>query len=241
MNVLLVGLGRWGEKHLRVLRELGATVWVADVAPARLEWARRQGVEPARAVRDYRGDGISVQWKSKDVLVEDCRVEHNAVFGLHPGSDSTACVFRRNQALGNGGPGLFVCVAVRNCRFEQNVLRNNAGEGISIGERDSDNVFSANEIVGNGRAGVLFRGDTKGDELEPHRNVFEKNTILDNGTAAGVIVRGGPRGLVFRYNLLGFAAPRPESVGFARGKAVGELTLDANRYQHVIREVEVRD
>src|SRR5256886_10561542 len=25
MNVLLVGLGRWGEKHLRVLRELGAT------------------------------------------------------------------------------------------------------------------------------------------------------------------------------------------------------------------------
>src|SRR5438034_12394 len=54
MNVLLVGLGRWGEKHLRVLRELGATVWVADVAPARLEWARRQGVEPARAVRDHR-------------------------------------------------------------------------------------------------------------------------------------------------------------------------------------------
>ena len=54
MNVLLVGLGRWGEKHLRVLRELGATVWVADVASARLEWARRQGVDPARAVRDYR-------------------------------------------------------------------------------------------------------------------------------------------------------------------------------------------
>lgn len=54
MNVLLVGLGRWGEKHLRVLRELGVTVWAADVAPARLEWARRQGVDPARAVRDYR-------------------------------------------------------------------------------------------------------------------------------------------------------------------------------------------
>lgn len=54
MNVLLVGLGRWGEKHLRVLRELGVTVWAADVTPARLEWAQRQGVEPARAVRDYR-------------------------------------------------------------------------------------------------------------------------------------------------------------------------------------------
>jgi UDP-N-acetylglucosamine 3-dehydrogenase len=54
VNVLLVGLGRWGEKHLRVLRELGATLWAADVSPARLEWARRQGVDPRRTVRDYR-------------------------------------------------------------------------------------------------------------------------------------------------------------------------------------------
>src|SRR5256886_12309542 len=54
MNVLLVGLGRWGEKHLRVLRELGTTVWAADVSPARLEWAQTQGVEPRRSARDYR-------------------------------------------------------------------------------------------------------------------------------------------------------------------------------------------
>lgn len=54
MDVLLVGLGRWGEKHLRVLRELGATLWVADVAPERLDWAVRQGVDAARAVADYR-------------------------------------------------------------------------------------------------------------------------------------------------------------------------------------------
>jgi UDP-N-acetylglucosamine 3-dehydrogenase len=54
VNVLLVGLGRWGEKHLRVLTELGMTVWVADVAPARLDWAVKQGVAPARAVADYR-------------------------------------------------------------------------------------------------------------------------------------------------------------------------------------------
>ena len=54
MNFLLVGLGRWGEKHLRVLRELGTTVWAADVSPARLEWAQKQGVEPRRSVRDYR-------------------------------------------------------------------------------------------------------------------------------------------------------------------------------------------
>jgi predicted dehydrogenase len=54
MHVLLVGLGRWGEKHLRVLTELGATVWVADVAASRREWAIGQGVDRARAVADFR-------------------------------------------------------------------------------------------------------------------------------------------------------------------------------------------
>ena len=54
MNVLLVGLGRWGERHLRVLRDLGAGVWVAEVSPPRLEWAVKQGVAPQRAVADYR-------------------------------------------------------------------------------------------------------------------------------------------------------------------------------------------
>jgi predicted dehydrogenase len=54
MNVLLIGLGRWGEKHLRVLRELGVGVWVADVTPTRQAWAVAQGVPAERATADYR-------------------------------------------------------------------------------------------------------------------------------------------------------------------------------------------
>jgi predicted dehydrogenase len=54
MNVLLVGLGRWGEKHLRVLTQLGATVWVADGAAPRRQWAVGQGVDPTRVVPDFR-------------------------------------------------------------------------------------------------------------------------------------------------------------------------------------------
>ena len=54
MNVLLVGLGRWGEKHLRVLGEIGATVWIADVSADRRGWATAHGVDPAHAVEDYR-------------------------------------------------------------------------------------------------------------------------------------------------------------------------------------------
>jgi predicted dehydrogenase len=54
VNVLLVGLGRWGEQHLRVLSALGATVWIADTSPARLRRAAELGVPALRAVRDYR-------------------------------------------------------------------------------------------------------------------------------------------------------------------------------------------
>src|SRR5581483_12307840 len=53
-SVLLVGVGRWGEKHLRVLRELGVTVWVADRDPARRAWAVGQGVDRTRTLDDYR-------------------------------------------------------------------------------------------------------------------------------------------------------------------------------------------
>jgi predicted dehydrogenase len=53
-RVLLVGLGRWGEKHLRVLRDLGVSLWVADVSRERLEWAVRQGVSAERARADVR-------------------------------------------------------------------------------------------------------------------------------------------------------------------------------------------
>jgi predicted dehydrogenase len=54
VNVLLVGLGRWGEKHLRVLGELGVELWVADVSAERRAFAVRAGVAPARAVADFR-------------------------------------------------------------------------------------------------------------------------------------------------------------------------------------------
>lgn len=52
--VLLVGLGRWGEKHMRVLRDLDVDLWVADVMGDRRAWAMRQGVPAERVVADYR-------------------------------------------------------------------------------------------------------------------------------------------------------------------------------------------
>jgi predicted dehydrogenase len=54
MRALLIGLGRWGEKHLRVLGELGVELWVADVSAERRAFAVKAGVAAERAVADFR-------------------------------------------------------------------------------------------------------------------------------------------------------------------------------------------
>lgn len=50
MRVLLIGLGRWGAKHLKVLLDLGHEVWGVDTDPQRREWARSTYGLPADRV-----------------------------------------------------------------------------------------------------------------------------------------------------------------------------------------------
>ena len=55
MKILLVGLGRWGKQHLRVLTGLGVEVRVADLDPERLDWATKTfGVDRDRTTLDFR-------------------------------------------------------------------------------------------------------------------------------------------------------------------------------------------
>lgn len=54
MKILLIGLGRWGERHLRALGDLGAELWVADLSDARRAFAVEAGVGPERVVKDFR-------------------------------------------------------------------------------------------------------------------------------------------------------------------------------------------
>lgn len=90
--------------------------------------------------------------------------------------------------------------------------------------------------MGNGRTGVLFRDDgpTKG----AHRNVLERNTILDNGLSEKsdkprgcVTILGIHHGLVFRENTLGNTQPGgPVGVGFLGGGDPKDLTAEGNHY-----------
>ena len=191
-------------------------------------------------VRAYNGDGISFQ-VSESILVEDCVCEDNAGIGLHPGSGSQRPTLRRNRSSGNDGDGMFVCWRVKHGVFEVNEIRGNKGHGISIGHKDTDNAFCRNCIVENGKAGVLFR-----DESEPmgaHRNAFNGNTILDNGAAekrrAAVVILGHTHDLVFRRNRLGNSKPSGKAaVGIVVGKHARGLTLEANTFLHVQKELQ---
>jgi parallel beta-helix repeat protein len=116
---------------------------------------------------------------------------------------------------------MFVCWRVQRGLFEDNELANNRGAGISIGHKDSDNLFRGNRMLENRGPGLEFRGET--EAMGAHRNVFECNTILDNGAEDGaVVIRGRHDDLVFRGNTMGWtksrdrAAPAIATEGQAR-------------------------
>jgi parallel beta-helix repeat protein len=191
------------------------------------------------SVRDYNGDGISFQ-VSRRVTVEDCEVTNNAGHGLHPGSGSQRPVVRRNRSAGNGQDGLFVCWRVRHGRFEDNLIRSNKRSGISIGHKDSDNLFRGNRITDNALAGVSFRPES--EAMGAHRNRFEKNEILDNGgakAAVAVVIQGEHHDLVFRENRIGYSKPRSGAVGIRRSEAAKGLKAEDNDFRNVTTKIEV--
>jgi parallel beta-helix repeat protein len=190
-------------------------------------------------VRNYNGDGISFQ-VSQRVTVEDCLCENNAGHGLHPGSGSQHPVVCRNRARGNGQDGLFVCWRVQHGLFDANALHANKRAGISIGHKDSDNLFRGNEIIGNTSTGVVFRNES--EAMGAHRNRFEKNVILDNGVAgtrAAVVINGPHHDLEFSGNTIGYSQGQDAAtVGIRSSKMAKGLKAGNNQFRNVSTEIE---
>ncbi|MFO1497839.1 MAG: right-handed parallel beta-helix repeat-containing protein [Verrucomicrobiota bacterium] len=192
-------------------------------------------------VREYNGDGISFQ-VSPRIVVEDCRSENNAGLGLHPGSGSQHPIVRRNVSVGNDSDGLFVCWRVKHGVFEGNELRANKGMGISIGHKDSDNVFRKNKVTSNAKAGVFFRPET--EAMGAHRNLFEENIILDNGLSADgaidtvpIVIRGVHRDVQFRNNTIGYSKPvKGSRSAVSASSASTGLRLEKNELPNIDKE-----
>lgn len=137
-------------------------------------------------VRNYNGDGISFQI-CHDVSIQRCHSHDNAGLGLHPGSGSQRPVMRDNT-LERNQLGLFWCWGVKFGLAEGNTMRDNRDYGISIGHNDTDNVMRKNTVSGNGKVGILFRDDSRGQDFWPNRNVVEENRISDSGGEDGVAI-----------------------------------------------------
>ncbi len=141
-------------------------------------------------VRDYAGDGISYQI-TQDIAVEDCAVTGCTSIGLHPGTGSTRSLVRRCTFSDNAVGGYFLCWRVQEGRFEDLVCERNGSFGISIGHKDTDNVFERCILRNNGQYGLLFRDEELYNGA--HRNTWRNCLIADNGSdseGAAIRVRG---------------------------------------------------
>ena len=179
-------------------------------------------------IENYNGDGISFQ-QSNGVTVESCVCRGNTHLGLHPGSGSGTPAIRNCRSDGNGRIGLFLCWRVKNGIFENNCLNDNGETGISIGHKDTDNTFLNNEVNGNGREGVLFREES--EPMAGHRNYFENNRILDNGTGSdgcGIRILGETRDLTFVNNRIGNSPKGRQRIGILIGDNSGHIELRDN-------------
>ncbi|MBN1642876.1 MAG: right-handed parallel beta-helix repeat-containing protein [Anaerolineae bacterium] len=161
-----------------------------------LHKARRCRVDDC-TVRDYHGDGISLQ-TTQDVIVQGCRVTGCTNCAMHPGTGSARLVIRDCTFSDNDQGGYFLCWRVQESTFERLVCERNGLYGISVGHKDTDNTFSDCTIRDNGRYGIIFRDE----ELYNggHRNIWRACLIADNGDGEagyGVRVRGHTHDNVF--------------------------------------------
>ena len=161
--------------------------------------------------------------------------------GIHPGSDSHDSLVRRNTVTRNGNGGLFVCVKVKRCRFEDNQLLENSDMGISIGSSSTDNTFSGNRIIANTKHGIEFREE--GDETGAHRNRFERNIVLNNGPGdkkekAAIVIRGHHHDVIFHQNTIGHEKPTDKlHAGILVSPHATGFQSTENQFRHVATDV----
>jgi nitrous oxidase accessory protein NosD len=110
-------------------------------------------------------------------------------------------------------------------------MLDNQTSGVSIGQKDTDNLIRDNEIRGNKEVGVLFRA------LEPveapHRNRVENNRILDSGSESGVgvDVQGKVEEVTIAGNEIRETRQPGKRIGVRIGANSRNVTVENNRIE----------
>lgn len=203
-------------------------IWLQDCADVVI-----RGVES----RNHNSDGVSWQI-CHDVLVEDCHSHGNAGLGLHPGSGSQRPVIR-NCRLENNAIGLFFCWGVKVGLAEGNRITDNTECGVSIGHRDDENIVRDNDILRNGKCGVLFRPE-RGEGFTARGNLVEGNRITDNGPEDGAAVdlQGVTAGNTLARNEIRETRGPARRAGIRIGPDAGDNTLSENVIEGFLHPVE---
>lgn len=180
------------------------------------------GVIENCSVKNYEGDGISFQ-QSNDVQVLNCRVANCAGGGIHPGSGARRCVVKGCEVSKNGRDGFFFCWRVRDALVEGNIFHQNAGVGISIGHKDSDNLIRGNTVMDNESGGVYWRNEA--EPMGAHRNRIVGNKVLNNAKFQ-LFIDGETDGTVIKANRI--ESESEDTPAIRIGKQAGTVTVDEN-------------
>ena len=134
MRVLLIGLGRWGEKHLRVLGELGVELWVADVSAERR----------AFAVSGWLG----VVGVAACILVTNYALRHGPSWAWVPIAVGVIIADSRTHAMRLGCSGVAIGCAGIPSVIDDRGRSDLFGRKLEVTKRAvADNIASAAEIV----------------------------------------------------------------------------------------------
>ncbi|WP_308635481.1 right-handed parallel beta-helix repeat-containing protein [Paenibacillus silvisoli] len=178
-------------------------------------------------VRGFNGDGVSWQI-TEDIEVRHCVVTDCTGSGLHPGAGSVRSIIADCTLERNGLAGLFICWRVQFGEFSRNRICGNVNYGISIGHKDSFNLFTDNVISENGSSGVLFRGEKPGNGSNGNRWV--RNVIEDNGSPEeggyGIQAIGAAADNVFVGNRIGDTGTGRQKANVWLGEAVSGFTFE---------------
>jgi parallel beta-helix repeat protein len=201
----------------------------------------RDGVVRDCVARNYNGDGISFQI-TENIQVINCESTGHAGYGVHPGTGSDRPLVKDCRLHDNGQIGLFLCWRVRHGQFVNNQIINNGQHGISIGHKDTDNLFLDNLVSGNKISGIYFRPETILNS--GHRNTFRNNQIVNNGTSQsgyGVYVEPHAGSLLFEGNKIAETrqgAERTQRIGVYKTVGAGSVQLQKNQMDgHLEKDV----
>lgn len=181
-------------------------------------------------VRDFNGDGISFQI-TQDIAVEGCEVTGITGLGFHPGTGSARPIIRNCKSHRNGEDGFFLCWRAQEGRYENNEFFDNGRHGISIGHKDTDNLFVGNVLRGNKAHGIYFRSEKPTNAGS--RNTFRDNTVEDN-VGGGVYIEGHTTDLLFERNVIRetrSGAARTQRIGIWAGPHTARIRSVRNRIE----------